>query len=168
MMLNCSIVIMENRGLPEWRDSFASAPVGADRGSARSSPRRRRSSAPHLIFRVSLHTNKKCYKPQKRFIAFWSEWRDSNSRHPGPKPGALPTGPHPEIWIAVLTGVAPYSRFAALSGCKQKQASATPTKQLGHTRRYQKPLYMVCAQNATKRYVVFRRREKNCRQMGCE
>ena len=38
-----------------------------------------------LIFRVSLHTNKKCYKPQKRFIAFWSEWRDSNSRHPGPK-----------------------------------------------------------------------------------
>ena len=96
MMLNCSIVIMENRGLPEWRDSFASAPVGADRGSARSSPRRRRSSAPHLIFRVSLHTNKKCYKPQKRFIAFWSEWRDSNSRHPGPKPGALPTGPHPD------------------------------------------------------------------------
>ena len=49
-----------------------------------------------LIFRVSLHTNKKCYKPQKRFIAFWSEWRDSNSRHPGPKPGALPTGPHPD------------------------------------------------------------------------
>ena len=27
----------------------------------------------------------------------WSEWRDSNSRHPGPKPGALPTGPHPDI-----------------------------------------------------------------------
>ena len=51
----------------------------------------------HLIVRVSLHTYKKCYKPQKRFIAFWSEWRDSNSRHPGPKPGALPTGPHPDI-----------------------------------------------------------------------
>ena len=30
-------------------------------------------------------------------VGFWSEWRDSNSRHPGPKPGALPTGPHPEI-----------------------------------------------------------------------
>ena len=28
----------------------------------------------------------------------WSEWRDSNSRHPGPKPGALPTGPHPDTW----------------------------------------------------------------------
>ena len=28
---------------------------------------------------------------------FWSEWRDSNSRHPGPKPGALPTGPHPDM-----------------------------------------------------------------------
>ncbi len=37
----------------KWRDSFASAPKGADRGSARSSPRRRRSSALHLIFRVS-------------------------------------------------------------------------------------------------------------------
>ena len=38
-----------------------------------------------LIFRVSLQSNKKCYKPQKRFIAFWSEWRDSNSRHSAPK-----------------------------------------------------------------------------------
>ena len=28
---------------------------------------------------------------------YWSEGRDSNSRHPGPKPGALPTGPHPDI-----------------------------------------------------------------------
>ena len=26
----------------------------------------------------------------------WSEWRDSNSRRPAPKAGALPTGPHPE------------------------------------------------------------------------
>ena len=33
-----------------------------------------------------------------RFLfLFWSEWRDSNSRHPGPKPGALPAGPHPEL-----------------------------------------------------------------------
>lgn len=32
-----------------------------------------------------------------RYLDFWSEWRDSNSRHPGPKPGALPTGPHPDI-----------------------------------------------------------------------
>ena len=31
------------------------------------------------------------------FRLLWSEWRDSNSRHPGPKPGALPTGPHPDI-----------------------------------------------------------------------
>ena len=30
------------------------------------------------------------------FRLLWSEWRDSNSRHPGPKPGALPTGPHPD------------------------------------------------------------------------
>ena len=31
------------------------------------------------------------------FRLLWSEWRDSNSRHPGPKPGALPTGPHPDM-----------------------------------------------------------------------
>ena len=42
-------------------------------------------------------------KLRKRLISYeisrfyWSEWRDSNSRHPGPKPGALPTGPHPDI-----------------------------------------------------------------------
>ena len=33
----------------------------------------------------------------KTIVLIWSEWRDSNSRHPGPKPGALPTGPHPDI-----------------------------------------------------------------------
>ena len=38
---------------------------------------------------------KKPLKPNG-FRGFWSEWRDSNSRHPGPKPGALPTGPHPD------------------------------------------------------------------------
>ena len=43
----------------EWGGSFASAPVGADRDSARLSPRRRRMSAPHRIVRVSSHTNNK-------------------------------------------------------------------------------------------------------------
>ena len=38
-----------------------------------------------LIIRVSLHTNRKVQTPQKRSLDFWSEWRDSNSRHPGPK-----------------------------------------------------------------------------------
>ena len=27
----------------------------------------------------------------------WSEWRDSNSRHPAPKAGALPAALHPDI-----------------------------------------------------------------------
>ena len=35
----------------------------------------------------------------------WSEWRDSNSRHPGPKPGALPAGPHPDIYFFFLRKV---------------------------------------------------------------
>ena len=48
-----------------------------------------------LIFRVS-HSKEKCRDGIKPFLHFWSEWRDSNSRHPGPKPGALPTGPHPD------------------------------------------------------------------------
>ena len=29
-----------------------------------------------------------------RIIISWSEWRDSNSRHPAPKAGALPTALH--------------------------------------------------------------------------
>ena len=41
--------------------------------------------------------NKTPHSPLCGGVGFWSEWRDSNSRHPGPKPGALPTGPHPEI-----------------------------------------------------------------------
>ena len=69
---------------------------GADRGSPPSSRRRQRSSALHLIFRVSppKEISRNGIKP---FLLIWSEWRDSNSRHPGPKPGALPTGPHPDI-----------------------------------------------------------------------
>ena len=32
-----------------------------------------------------------------RGAPFWSEWRDSNPRHPAPKAGALPAALHPEI-----------------------------------------------------------------------
>ncbi len=51
----------------------------------------------NLVLRVSHHTKQKAQTPHVRYLDFWSEWRDSNSRHPGPKPGALPTGPHPDI-----------------------------------------------------------------------
>ena len=30
-------------------------------------------------------------------VVFWSEWGDSNSRHPAPKAGALPTALHPDF-----------------------------------------------------------------------
>ena len=33
----------------------------------------------------------------RNLIVPWSEWRDSNSRLPAPKAGALPTAPHPVI-----------------------------------------------------------------------
>ena len=42
-----------------------------------------------------------------------------------------------------LPNQAPYSRFAALSGCKQKRASTTPTKQLSHTRKYRSKKYYI-------------------------
>ena len=32
-----------------------------------------------------------------RIIIVWSEWRDSNSRPPAPKAGALPTAQHPDM-----------------------------------------------------------------------
>ena len=37
------------------------------------------------------------YRKQVRIIFVWSEWRDSNSRPPAPKAGALPTAQHPGI-----------------------------------------------------------------------
>ena len=48
-----------------------------------------------LIVRVS-HSKEKCRHGIKPFLHFWSEWRDSNSRHPAPKAGALPTALHPD------------------------------------------------------------------------
>ena len=30
----------------------------------------------------------------KTIVLIWSKWRDSNSRHPAPKAGALPTALH--------------------------------------------------------------------------
>ena len=78
--------------------------IGADRGSPPSSWRRQRSSALHLIIRVS-QSKEKCRYGIKPFLHFWSEWRDSNSRHPGPKPGALPAGPHPGIYGITHTSV---------------------------------------------------------------
>ena len=65
------------------------------------SPSSRRPAAVHrtVALNCSSHApyKAKIQVPQKQNLDFWSEWRDSNSRHPGPKPGALPTGPHPDI-----------------------------------------------------------------------
>ena len=69
---------------------------GADRGSPPSSRRRQRSSALHLDGSSLAPPKEISRNGIKPFLLIWSEWRDSNSRHPGPKPGALPTGPHPD------------------------------------------------------------------------
>ena len=46
----------------------------------------------------------------KTINLIWSEWQDSNLRHPAPKAGALPSALHPVIWS--LSGWA-YSPKAA-------------------------------------------------------
>ena len=45
-------------------------------------------------------------KPPKRrfFKERWSEWQDSNLRHPAPKAGALPTALHPVIKLNYPAG----------------------------------------------------------------
>ena len=81
---------------------------GADYGSPTASRLRQRSSALHLIVRVSLYTNKKVQNPLMRILDFWSKWRDSNSRHPAPKAGALPTALHLDklpLLILLLIGI---------------------------------------------------------------
>ena len=55
----------------------------------------------HLMVRVSPSGINKRGRALLFPFYLWSEWRDSNSRHPGPKPGALPAGPHPEISFSV-------------------------------------------------------------------
>ena len=36
-------------------------------------------------------------RSEAQFVPTWSEWRDSNSRPPAPKAGALPTAQHPDV-----------------------------------------------------------------------
>ena len=44
-------------------------------------------------------------RPFRRlFCNFWSEWRDLNPRHLGPKPSALPTALHPDILLNFFCG----------------------------------------------------------------
>ena len=56
---------------------------------------RRQATVPRTVafdFRVSQQCKKQ--ERHKASPAFWSKWRDSNSRHPAPKAGALPTALH--------------------------------------------------------------------------
>ena len=46
-------------------------------------------------------------------VVFWSEWGDSNSRHPAPKAGALPTALHPDMKLWGGPGVFSQKRFSA-------------------------------------------------------
>ena len=101
----------------EWRDSFASAHC-ADKCSPPSRLRRQHSSALHLYFRVSHHANRKVQNPQKRILDFWSEWRDSNSRHPGPKWGQkLTLNPFRSVWDALLRKSCSLKLLPPLSPC---------------------------------------------------
>ena len=54
---------------------------------------------------------------------FWSEWRDSNSRHPAPKAGALPTALHPVILLFYPAGRILPKQARFLLRCPAKAAS---------------------------------------------
>ena len=72
--------------------------------------------------------------PQKRYPFSWSEWGDSNSRHPAPKAGALPTALHPVIEL-ILCSVEKHSGCRpALSAHRRvsRFPSAVRTRQSGH------------------------------------
>ena len=56
----------------------------------------------YLFFRHSPLKREKA-KEQMLFCLFWSEWRDSNSRHPAPKAGALPAALHPDTENVLYT-----------------------------------------------------------------
>ena len=65
-----------------------------------------------LIVRVS-HSKEKCRHGIKPFLHFWSEWRDSNSRHPGPK----------KLWELFQTISAPFWCLLFRKSCSLKLSS---------------------------------------------
>ena len=60
---------------------------------------------------------RKARTPYKRIPGFWSKWRDSNSRHPAPKAGALPTALH-------------LDRYSINIGSQSRRASCCGTRHL--------------------------------------
>ena len=76
-------------------------------------------------------------KTRKSKCSFWFFGPSGEIRTPGilnPNQAPYQLGHTRKYKIEDLSKVAPYSRFAALSICKQNCRSATATKQLGHTR----------------------------------
>ena len=66
-----------------------------------------------------------------RIIISWSKWRDSNSRHPAPKAGALPTALHLDTYT-LLDWTNKNLRRASCCGARHplrltKQARVLPT-----------------------------------------
>ena len=54
------------------------------------------------------------------YLCYWSEWRDSNPRHPAPKAGALPTALHPgniKLWHKI------YHSFQIVSSGEEEMKS---------------------------------------------
>ena len=53
-------------------------------------------------------------------VVFWSEWGDSNSRHPAPKAGALPTALHPGMRFLARMSACQRGNTALTRGIKLK------------------------------------------------
>ena len=88
----------------------------------------------HLIVRISRYQKKTAENSKCHSLLFGpsGEIRTPGILNPNQAPYQL--GHTRKYTSDVLSAAVPYSRFAALSICKQNSCSATATKQLGHTR----------------------------------
>ena len=99
-------------------------------------------AAVHRTAATEIRVSRRKRKPQARhepFLRFWSEWGDSNSRHPAPKAGALPTALHPVMKLfedccicfgAAACFVRPPSCLPIPARCSRSPIGTLPRKRL--------------------------------------
>ena len=74
---------------------------------------------PRCIYMVRVSPSKEISRNGiKPFLLIWSEWRDSNSRHPAPKAGALPTALHPDTGGIIQDNIGKSKGFLAEKGLR--------------------------------------------------
>ena len=120
----------------EWRDSFAfSSRREENRGVAAVEPSASDCPPDSRIWSFeSRLQKKKCRYGIKPSLHFWSEWRDSNSRHPAPKAGALPAALHPGTMGHYTPPRRKNQSNFARNGKNNRSGFSAPTHSLYHIR----------------------------------